>query len=77
MPNIDPVLPSSEPDPVLLKQLASVKRACLAIVASLALISLAGVAHPRAGPDHAQRLATHESRIGARSDPLRTKPPDL
>jgi diguanylate cyclase (GGDEF)-like protein len=49
MPNIDPVLPSSEPDPVLLKQLASVKRACLAIVASLALISLAGWLIPALG----------------------------
>jgi diguanylate cyclase (GGDEF)-like protein len=49
MPNIDPVLPSSEPDPALLKQLASVKRACLVIVAVLALISLAGWLIPALG----------------------------
>jgi len=49
MPNIDPVLPYSEPDPALLKHLAAVKRACLAVVAMLALISLAGWLIPALG----------------------------
>ncbi|MDR3750993.1 MAG: GGDEF domain-containing protein [Terracidiphilus sp.] len=42
-------MPTSEPDPTLLNTLASVKRACLAIVASLALVSLAGCLIPALG----------------------------
>jgi diguanylate cyclase (GGDEF)-like protein len=46
MPYIDPVLPTSEPDASLLKQLAALKRACLVIAILLALVSLTGCLIP-------------------------------
>jgi diguanylate cyclase (GGDEF)-like protein len=44
-----PVLSLSEPDPILLARLAAVKRAFLLLVASIALLSLAGLLMPALG----------------------------
>lgn len=49
MPNIDPVLPFSEPDQKLLNKQASFKRGCLAVVATLAFLSLAAWIIPTLG----------------------------